>query len=156
MEDEFERVGKKKKKTMSERWCGWEILISREVDRARQISGAISQTLSKSNNEQFISNHWSSTMAAYQGHSIPALSLVSQTGSIRSPGPQLVPRQGRPGQARPGPARSSLLALAGHQLMKTFHVNSGPVCELSCLALVRSRWGQRPSQPASVIKTFIF
>lgn len=92
------------KKTMWERWCPWEILISREVDRARQISGAISQTSSKSNNEQFISDHWSSTMAAYQRRRIPALSLVSQTGSTRFPGPQLVPHQAtRPGQARPGP-----------------------------------------------------
>lgn len=72
---------------MRERWCPWEILMSREVDGARQISGAISQTLSKSNNEQFISDHWSSTMAAYQHSRIPALSLVSQTESIRSPGP---------------------------------------------------------------------
>lgn len=91
------------KKTMWERWCPWEILISREVDRARQISGAISQTSSKSNNEQFISDHWSS-MAAYQRRRIPALSLVSQTGSTRFPGTQLVPHQAtRPGKARPTP-----------------------------------------------------
>lgn len=35
-------------------------------------------------------------MAAYQRCRIPALSLVSQTGSAPSPGPQLVPRQARP------------------------------------------------------------
>lgn len=88
-------------------------------------------------------------MAAYQCRRIPALSLVSQTGSTRSPA--LVPRQARPGQAR-----SLLLALAGHPLMKTFHVNSGPVCESPCLALVWSSWGQRPNQPASVIIFFFF
>lgn len=82
-------------------------------------------------------------MAAYQRRRIPALSLVSQTGSTRFPGPQLVPCQASPGQAR-----SSLLALAGHPLIKTFHVNSGPVCESPCLALVWSGWGTK-AQPAS-------
>lgn len=104
MRKEFERVYVQKNNVRErerERWCPWEILMSREVDRARQISGAICQTPRESNNEQFISDHWSSTMAAYQRRRIPALSLVSQTGSTRSPGPQLVLRQARPGQARP-------------------------------------------------------
>lgn len=52
-----------------------EILTDREVGGTRQISGAISQTLTKSNNDQFISDHWSSTMAAYQPYT-PSLHVT--------------------------------------------------------------------------------
>lgn len=57
--------------------------------RARQISGAISRTLTKSNNAQFNSDHWSSTMSAYHPNLPP--SPPCSPVSPPAPDPALTP-----------------------------------------------------------------
>lgn len=57
--------------------------------RARQISGAISRTLTKSNNAQFISDHWSSTMASYHPD-LPPSPLALSLCPLSQPSPRLV------------------------------------------------------------------
>lgn len=94
--------------------------------RARQISGAISWTLTISNNEQFISDHWSFTMEAYPQRD-PVVPQWPRDGPVPHPLCWHGTQQRQTGQVGLGPV--------------------GPVCECLPLALVWFDRGTK-AQPA--------
>lgn len=94
--------------------------------QARQISGAISRTLTISYNEQFISDRWSFTMEAYPQQD-PVVPWGPRDGPVPHPPCWHGTQQRQTGQVGLGPA--------------------GPVCECLPLALVWSGRGTK-AQPA--------
>lgn len=88
-----------------------------------QISEAIIWTLTKLNNDQFISDHWSSTMPAYQLHRHPLTSMSQSTVDPHSPPAPLAPVTSKLRQPC-----SSPMVLAGHPVKKTGQVSPRTVC----------------------------